>query len=101
VEAGVPIAREDMLAFVSGKEPITVRRRSTVNCHDCLWYGDKALDSLGYLERLHNLRRVLPQDRRFLKFAPYRVAAPHRNRAQGGLRLGLEIPGLWRVQCSR
>lgn len=73
-KAGVPIAREDMLAFVSGKEPIT-GEEIHVNCHDCLWYGDKALSSLGYLERLHNLRRVLPQDRRFLKFAPYRVAA--------------------------
>lgn len=71
---GEPIAREDMLAFVSGKEPIT-GEEIHVNCHDCLWQGREPLDGLGYLDRLKHLREVLPKDFDSLKFAPYRLAS--------------------------
>ena len=71
---GEPVAREDMLAFVSGKEPIT-GEEIHVNCHDCLWHGSEALDGLGYLDRLKHLREVLLKDGRFTKRAPYKLAS--------------------------
>jgi len=69
---GQPIPRRDMIAVVTGKEPIK-GEDIRFNCFDCLYLDGEDLTGKEWQERQAALKRALPKDGKHLFRVPNRI----------------------------
>ena len=68
------LPREQMIPWVTTTKREMDDSGIVFHIHDCLWYGDKPLNNLPYIERLANRDKALPDGLEHWRRVPYWIA---------------------------